>query len=674
MLCKLVGVHLARGDSPDAIEPLALAWAEKCSPPLPEVEVLRTLNSLTAKHQRTTSTTLATATPAHDPGEDIDLLPLPAAPRWPVLHADALHGLAGELIRTLEPHTEADPVGLLLTFLACFGSVVGRGPFFAVEGDRHHGNLFVVLVGKSSRGRKGTSLGRILSLFDPVAPAWKQDCISTGLSSGEGLIHAVRDPVETAEPVKEKGKIVGYQAVVRDQGVTDKRLLVSEPEFAQALKVMKREGNTLSPVIRQAWDSGSLAVLTKNHSARATDAHVAILGHITRPELTRCLDDSDCWNGFANRILWALVRRSKLLPEGGEAVDLSSFQQRLGAAVTAATAITRMSRSAEARALWHDLYPQLTAERHGLVGAVTGRGEAQTLRLSMLFALLDGQAVIDVPHLRAAVALWDYCQESAQIIFTEDKAEQADPLEKLLLQKIQAEPGINRRGLHKVIGGHVPASLMIQALATLRDQGRVRAEMRSTGGRPSECWFPCEQTNKVPLGIPGTPAAGGTASERAKSDHSGPAAELCSFARTAEESSQGDGAGVCSFARPEAAALTLPELFNAVNALGGRLERQGDKVVVAAAGKIPRRGRRSPAPAPVNLVAAAACYEARCTASRFACGADRAGVVRCGAQDRRAAQEGRERGAARRPGRQDHARDPDCFPPALRRPATGLAD
>jgi hypothetical protein len=309
-LCRLIGVHLARGESAEDIEPLALDWAGRCSPPLDEAEVLRALGSLAAKHRRSAPVV------ADEDDNDLDSLPLPEPPEWPMIEPEALHGLIGEIVRTLEPETEADPVGILLSTLVAFGSAVGRGPHFPVEGDNHHTNLFAVLVGESSRGRKGTSLGRTLAFFDEADPEWKEECIATGLSSGEGLIWALRDPVEAMEAVKEKGKVAGYESVVKDQGVTDKRRLVIEPEFAQTLKVLKREGNTLSPVIRQAWDSGALTAMTKNNFARATGTHVTILGHITRPELAKCLSDTDCFNGFANRFLWALVRRSKLLPDG----------------------------------------------------------------------------------------------------------------------------------------------------------------------------------------------------------------------------------------------------------------------------------------------------------------------------------------------------------------------
>jgi hypothetical protein len=282
-------------------------------------------------------------------------------------------------------------------------------------------------------------------------------------------------------------------------------------------------------------------VLTKNNSSRSTNAHISILGHITRLELQKTLDDADCWNGFANRILWALVKRSKLLPEGGEGVNLGDFQKRLNKMVSKAQVIRQMSRSPQARQMWLDLYPHLSAERPGLFGAVTGRAEAQTLRLSLLYALLDGQAVIEEKHLKAASALWRYCQDSAEIVFSDGDVEPMEPLEKLLLEKITAQPGTNRRGLHKSIGGHVPGDMLVKALASLRDKGKAKAEMRSTGGWPSECWFPVLTT---------TPVAQPTV------------VEPMQMVQQVPEVPQ----------PPSTAILTLVDLFQAINGIGGRIQ------------------------------------------------------------------------------------------------------
>lgn len=558
-LCRLIGVHLARGEDESQIEGRALRWGDRCEPPVPAKEVLETLRSLAAKHQRAVGMSVTS-----EQSEDLESVPLPEPQRWPVLDEAAFYGVVGEIVRTLEPNTEADPVAIYFSLLLVFGNAVGRNPHFPIEGDHHHSNLFAVMVGDSSRGRKGTSMGRTLSLFQQTDPDWLRNCLTTGLSSGEGLVFAVRDPVEVMEPVKERGKVLSYQKVIKDQGVTDKRLLVTEPEFAQTLKVLKREGNTLSPIIRQAWDSGCLSVLTKNNSARATDTHISILGHITRPELAKCLCDTDCFNGFANRFLWVLVKRSKLLPDGGAGVDLAKLQQRIAAALVAAKKIGAMSRSAAARELWFQVYPELTAEHPGIYGSVVGRGEAQTLRLSMLFALLDGKATIEVVHLQAALAAWRYCDQSAKIIFADAGGETANPLEEVLLRCIRQEPGVNRRGLHRAIGGHVPAIDLAKALAALRDRNQARCEERSTGGRPSECWFPVEITLSVPL-LP----------EQAESS---------AFLKELENTNQPVSGG-----EPQTIerVLSIEELFAKVSKFGGRFKNDGTAVTLDSPNEIP---------------------------------------------------------------------------------------
>jgi hypothetical protein len=68
-----------------------------------------------------------------------------------------------------------------------------------------------------------------------------------------------------------------------------------------------------------------------------------------------------------------------------------------------------------------------------LAGAVINRGEAQLLRLSMIYALLDGSPTIEVDHMRSAKALWDYCRESAEYLF---HGFEADPVATKILQSV----------------------------------------------------------------------------------------------------------------------------------------------------------------------------------------------------------------------------------------------
>jgi hypothetical protein len=237
--------------------------------------------------------------------------------------AEAYYGLADDIVRVIEPASEADPAALLVQALVAFGNVIGRGAHFEDEADRHHGNEFAVLVGKTSKARKGTSWGRIARLYREAEEQWAVDRVQSGLASGEGLIFAVRDAVTRQERIREQGQ-VRHEAVEADPGIEDKRLLVLEPEFANVLKHTERIGNTVSEILRNAWDGRDLSAMTKNSPARATGAHISLIGHVTSDELRLYLTETEMANGFGNRHLWIYADRSKRLPEGGR-VDAEAW-------------------------------------------------------------------------------------------------------------------------------------------------------------------------------------------------------------------------------------------------------------------------------------------------------------------------------------------------------------
>ena len=296
--------------------------------------------------------------------------PMPEIADFPVLAEEAFTGLAGDIVRMIEPHTESDPAGLLLSAHAFFGNCIGRGPHYRVESTEHGLNLFVLKIGDSAKARKGTGEDRVLSLFRHVDQRWASRRLHTGLSSGEGVIWEVRDPI--IKMVKEgKGASAAMVEEIVDAGIEDRRLLVIESEFAGALRAMQREGNILSRVLRDAWDRGDLATLTKNSPARATGACVSIIGHITAAELRECLDRTEMANGFGNRFLFACVRRSKFLPFGGNLPDehVYAMATQVTHAVERARAIRQVGMSPEAAKGWEDIYCDLSADRPGLLGS-----------------------------------------------------------------------------------------------------------------------------------------------------------------------------------------------------------------------------------------------------------------------------------------------------------------
>lgn len=401
--------------------------------------------------------------------------------KWPRLPGEALHGLAGRFVKALDPHTEADPVAVLVQFLAAYGNAIGRGPHFRAEADLHYTNLYTVLVGPTSKARKGSSWGRVRDGFVRVDEEWTTTRIQEGLSSGEGLIWQVRDPI--TQPAE-----MGATVLV-DEGVDDKRLLLVESEYAGVFKVMARQGNTLSPIIRRAWDRGDLEALTKNSPARATNAHISIIGHITTHELRRYLSETEAASGFGNRHLYLCVRRSKCLPDGGQwtAADADAFTEELTEAMEFARMLghSEIERDDEARDIWHAVYPDLSEGKPGMSGALIARAEAQVMRLALLFALLDCACEIEKDHLMAALALWEYAEASVRFVFGNTLG---DPTCDALLRALEERGRLTRTQIRDVFGRHNSRDEIDRALGVLRNLGLAEVTQRKTRGRPVEIW------------------------------------------------------------------------------------------------------------------------------------------------------------------------------------------
>jgi hypothetical protein len=398
--------------------------------------------------------------------------PKTASP-WPRLAAEALHGIAGAVVRTITPHTEADPAAILLQFLAAFGNLVGPAPHCMVESTRHGLNLFVVLVGESSKARKGTSWRQICSLFSEVDDLWVTRRVTTARLSSGGLIHALRD----------------------EQPPTDRRLLLLSEEFASVLHVLGREKSHLSPLLRCAWDSGHLRTLDRHQPLQATGTHISLVGHITRHELAQHLSRTDARNGFVNRCLWTCVQRSQCLPEGTSPnpEKLSGITRELRRILDWVSNIEKpFCRDQAARDLWIGGYEALSEPRPGLFGAATSRAEAQVLRLSAIYAALDCSPVIEPLHLHAALAVWDYCSASAALIF---HASTGDAVLDRIHRALDESPdGMTRKEIRALFHGHVTSERIDMALQKLASQGLASNQTTRGQGRPATRWSGAEDS------------------------------------------------------------------------------------------------------------------------------------------------------------------------------------
>lgn len=402
--------------------------------------------------------------------EGLSGTPRPAPTRqhispWPTLADNALYGLPGEIVRQIDPYTEADPVSTLMHLMIGVGNMIGDAAHMQIQSDRHPARLFGVAIGQTSKGRKGTSWSAPRDLLAACDPEWAARRVRSGLSSGEGLIFHTRDAAD------------------KDEGEPDKRLLIVEQEFSSMLRVMSRDGNSLSGVLRQAWDGSVLSTLTRNNPLIASGAHLSLIGHTCTAELLRNLDSTERANGFGNRILWFVVKRSKLLPDGAEvpAALMTRLSDRLKVVMDFGRRGGRYARTPDAAEIWRRVYPTLSEGRPGLSGALLNRAESQTARLSLAYALMDCSPVIRIEHLKAALALWSYCEASVYHVFGDATG---DPVADQILSALQDRDEMTREEIRTLFSRHRDAA-KDQALDMLLKIGRICAESKQTGGRPA---------------------------------------------------------------------------------------------------------------------------------------------------------------------------------------------
>jgi hypothetical protein len=336
------------------------------------------------------------------PEEEMDINPLPAK-----MEAPAFRGVLGEIVQRIEQQTEASPESILAQLLVGFGNIVGRRPFFQVNATSHHTNLFVVIVGPTGAGRKGTSWGIARWLLGQCDTEWAKRPDLSGLTTGEGLIRQAKE--------------------------RDGPMIWVESEIGRLLKNGQRDGNSLMEVLKQAWETGTLCVPTRGEPLYVSDAHISLIAHGTYGKLKKRINDELIEDGFANRFMFVHTYRNGIFPEGSDfralKDSLAPFIRTLEFAKDFAKSDSSLDggvpyiRDADAKKMWAPLYEQLTESLPGHYGDAVERRAPIICRLAMIYSILDRDVYIRCEHIEAALAFWNYCDATAAHIFGKPKTD-----------------------------------------------------------------------------------------------------------------------------------------------------------------------------------------------------------------------------------------------------------
>jgi phage/plasmid primase-like uncharacterized protein len=413
-----------------------------------------------------------------------------------------LYGLVGDIAQAGSNNTEANAYAVAASALAYLGAALGRGPYMSIGDDCNHARLFLVHVGRSSLGRKGTAkklINRIHKALKAMDELLVPQFHSGGLSTREGLALMIHD---------------GYRDGKNEvPAIEDKRLLVVESEFSNVLHQSKRDGNTLSGALRDAWDGTSIKPAVKTCPVWASDPHISIIGDITPSELRKLMHKRELTNGFANRFIFFWAEGDKLVPfpEPTPKDVVGSLADRVAQVLRFAGAdrhedkdVMRMAFSPNATSLYESLYRGELRDRSSgeQITGLLDRRAPVLLRLAMLFALTDQTNVIEVEHVNAALAWVRYWVDSVKFIFQsavdEVGAAATADLTQRIITYLAAHGQATRTELTKgCFGGHVNKTTIDRALDELITASPPAIEVetvpRSNGqpGSPSKVYKLC---------------------------------------------------------------------------------------------------------------------------------------------------------------------------------------
>jgi len=356
----------------------------------------------------------------------------------PEMREEAFHGIAGDFVRLIDKHTEADPRAVLMQTLVAIGNTFSRSPHLKVGADRHGANEYCLVVGDSALARKGTGVNEVQALLDEAVPTYnageQTNVIFGGLVSGEALVARAATKTEVAT---EAG---GGKTKVQVSQTGDPRLLIIEDEFGAILSVLLRSGQTLSTMLRKGWDGRTLENVSLANPFLAREHHISIIAHVTLYELQERLRSVEMANGFGNRFLYCYSTRSKYLDEPGRPAEseFKALAARFASAYEHARRQKEMKRDKEARRYWKDLYRTLETQRYaGMLDSLTARSASHVNRLSLIFALLDEADAISREHLEAAHAVYEYSEATCRYAFVDMTGhEDADKILRALRERV----------------------------------------------------------------------------------------------------------------------------------------------------------------------------------------------------------------------------------------------
>jgi hypothetical protein len=425
--------------------------------------------------------------PPSEFGNNGETVPYIEKPFPPPMTRKAFPGIIGEIVDIAEAQCGVSREAVAMGFLVGMGNILGREFVFA-QGNNHL-NMFAVVVGFSEEGGKGMAWNPSESLLRHIDYEWMNKRRYGSFNSGDGIVVVLRN----------------NRKIPKDRTTLDNRLFIQTEEFSKVLKAINWANNNLEEVLCECWDCKSAINSTnKKDDFFAENPFVSIFGNTTPRALKVYLGILQQENGFGNRFLWPMVRKTRVesFPEDVGWYQHQNVLKHFGEVLEWARKLKEQAPPEGILMGWandgvRDLWDSFCKSYDKISNVLLARRKPIVLRLASNFAVFEKSLKVGVKHLEAGMEHWRYNVDSIDHNFGDDICI-TNPKTKAmfwLLQKApigpSGSPELSRTALSTgAFRGNQASPVEVQqAFHGLLEAKVARFEMRKGLGRATEMWI-----------------------------------------------------------------------------------------------------------------------------------------------------------------------------------------
>jgi hypothetical protein len=379
----------------------------------------------------------------------------PAAVR-PELNPICFDNLFGEYAYELNDRFEAetDPVAVMAQAFEIFGCMLDRDVYFVTEEGPVYLNDYLMVVGTSGEGRKGTAWKHAKRLFE--LEQRYQDIIYGRVDSGEGLIKEL-DARQTAE-----------------FGGDTASMLIQDSEAAGLLSKMKIENSTLSQNLIKGWDCSAMSIAKSKERLVVKKPYVSLIGHIQPDVLKHQLDVQMLHSGLMNRIQFIYVERVRknMFAQPMDTEHLTRYQER----------IAELLKNKPRGEMKFDKVGHEILNAFYNSDGNSARDHIHVMKNASRLAIIDGRGVISQKDVESAIAYQRYVKACRQYLLGNwgPDAELRDDAEKAVQFVMDSKDATRTDISNKLFRNNKSA----RELDAIIEYARKHLKLRSTQVKP----------------------------------------------------------------------------------------------------------------------------------------------------------------------------------------------